>query len=92
MIETAQPARQKSLSAVAGTQCQHSKKCKEIIRRLHDGQIGDIVEQGVHNLDALNWAMNASKLGLSRRRSMSSVICRSSRLRFRTKHRSFNKL
>lgn len=43
MIETAGLTRQKRLSVVAGTQGRHSKKYKEIIRRLHDGQIGDIV-------------------------------------------------
>jgi len=104
MIETADLAEQKRLSVVAGTQRRHSKKYKEIIRRIHDGQIGEIVsgqgywnggdmlgywkwyekqglsdmewqcrswpwftwtsgdhivEQHVHNLDVLNWAIQA---------------------------------
>lgn len=104
VIKTAELARQKRLSVVAGTQRRHSKKYKEIIRRIHDGQIGEIVagqgywnggdmlgywqwyekkgrsdmewqcrswpwftwtsgdhivEQHVHNLDVLNWALDA---------------------------------
>ena len=102
VIQTAELARQKKLSVVAGTQRRHSKKYRETIRRIHDGQIGDIVaaqgywnggdmlgywkwwdkenrsdmewqcrswpwftwtsgdhivEQHVHNLDVLNWAL-----------------------------------
>jgi len=102
MIETGELARQKKLSVVAGTQRRHSKKYQEISRRIHDGQIGQIVsgqgywnggdmlgywkwwdkeklsdmewqcrswpwftwtsgdhivEQHVHNLDVLNWAL-----------------------------------
>jgi predicted dehydrogenase len=102
MIKTAELAEQKRLSVVAGTQRRHSKKYQEIIRRIHDGQIGDIVsgqgywnggdmlgywkwyekegrsdmewqcrswpwftwtsgdhivEQHVHNLDVINWAL-----------------------------------
>jgi predicted dehydrogenase len=102
MIETGELAKQKKLSVVAGTQRRHSKKYQEIIRRIHDGQIGSIVsgqgywngsdmlgywkwwdkenrsdmewqcrswpwftwtsgdhivEQHVHNLDVLNWAL-----------------------------------
>jgi len=102
MIETGELARQKKLSVVAGTQRRHSKKYQEIIKRIHDGQIGQIVsgqgywnggdmlgywkwwdkeklsdmewqcrswpwftwtsgdhivEQHVHNLDVLNWAL-----------------------------------
>jgi predicted dehydrogenase len=104
MIETARLAEKKRLSVVAGTQRRHSKKYQEIIRRIHDGQIGEIVagqgywnggdmlgywqwydkedrsdmewqcrswpwftwtsgdhivEQHVHNLDVLNWALQA---------------------------------
>jgi predicted dehydrogenase len=102
LIETSELARQKKLSIVAGTQRRHSKKYQEIIRRIHDGQIGAIVaaqaywnggdmlgywkwwdkenrsdvewqlrswpwftwtsgdhvvEQHVHNLDVINWAL-----------------------------------
>ncbi|HON92272.1 MAG: Gfo/Idh/MocA family oxidoreductase [Phycisphaerae bacterium] len=102
VIQTAALAEQKKLSVVAGTQRRHSKKYQEIIRRIHDGQIGQIVaaqaywnggdmlgywkwwdkgnlsdmewqcrswpwfvwtsgdhivEQHVHNLDVINWAL-----------------------------------
>jgi predicted dehydrogenase len=102
IIKTAELARQKRLSLVAGTQRRHSKKYQETIRRIHDGQIGQIVaaqaywnggdmlgywkwwdkenrsdvewqlrswpwftwtsgdhivEQHVHNLDVINWAL-----------------------------------
>jgi predicted dehydrogenase len=102
IIKTAEVAQQKKLSIVAGTQRRHSKKYQEIIRRIHDGQIGQvvaaqaywvggdmlgywkwwdkenrsdtewqcrswpwftwtsgdhIVEQHVHNLDVINWAL-----------------------------------
>jgi predicted dehydrogenase len=102
IIKTAELARQKKLSLVAGTQRRHSKKYQEIMRRIHDGQIGEIVaaqaywnggdmlgywkwwdkenrsdvewqlrswpwftwtsgdhivEQHVHNLDVINWAL-----------------------------------
>jgi predicted dehydrogenase len=104
IIETAELARQKKLSVVAGTERRHSKKYQETIRRIHDGQIGEvvaaqaywnggdmlgywkwwdkgnladvewqlrswpwftwtsgdhIVEQHVHNLDVINWALQA---------------------------------
>lgn len=104
VIQTAELAQQKRLSVVAGTQRRHSKKYQEIVRRIHDGQIGEIVagqgywnggdmlgywqwynkenrsdmewqcrswpwftwtsgdhivEQHVHNLDVLNWALQA---------------------------------
>ena len=104
VIKTAELARRKRLSVIAGTQRRHSKKYQETIRRIHDGQIGKIVaaqgywngsdmlgywqwyekagrsdmewqcrswpwftwtsgdhivEQHVHNLDVLNWALQA---------------------------------
>jgi predicted dehydrogenase len=104
VIQTAELAQQRRLSVVAGTQRRHSKKYLETIRRIHDGQIGQIVagqgywnggdmlgywqwyekegrsdmewqcrswpwftwtsgdhivEQHVHNLDVLNWAIQA---------------------------------
>ena len=104
VIETAEVAREKGLSIVAGTQRRHSKRYRETLRRIHDGAIGDIlsaqaywvggdmlgywkyweqgdmsdiewqmrswpwfvwtsgdhiVEQHVHNLDVINWAMGA---------------------------------
>ncbi len=102
IIKTAELAQQKKLSIVAGTQRRHSKKYQETIRRIHGGQIGEIVaaqaywngsdmlgywkwwdkenrsdmewqcrswpwftwtsgdhivEQHVHNLDVINWAL-----------------------------------
>jgi len=102
VIQTGELARQKNLSVVVGTQRRHSKKYIETIRRIHDGQIGQImaaqaywngsdmlgywkwydkdglsgmewqcrswpwfawtsgdhiVEQHVHNLDVINWAL-----------------------------------
>ena len=102
IIRTAELAQQKKLSIVAGTQRRHSKKYQETIRRIHGGQIGEIVaaqaywngsdmlgywkwwdkenrsdmewqcrswpwftwtsgdhivEQHVHNLDVINWAL-----------------------------------
>jgi predicted dehydrogenase len=104
VIQMAELAERKKLSVVAGTQRRHSKKYQETIRRIHDGQIGEIVsaqgywngsdmlgywkwyekeglsgmewqcrswpwftwtsgdhivEQHVHNLDVLNWALQA---------------------------------
>ncbi len=104
IIQTGELAQQKKLSIVAGTQRRHSKKYQETIRRIHDGQIGEIVsaqaywngsdmlgywkwwdkenrsdmewqcrswpwftwtsgdhivEQHVHNLDVINWALQA---------------------------------
>jgi predicted dehydrogenase len=104
IIKTSELAQQKKLSIVAGTQRRHSKKYQETIRRIHDGQIGEvvaaqaywnggdmlgywkwwdkenrsdmewqcrswpwftwtsgdhIVEQHVHNLDVINWALQA---------------------------------
>jgi predicted dehydrogenase len=104
VIQTAELAAQKKLSVVAGTQRRHSQKYQETIRRIHDGQIGEIVaaqaywnggdmlgywkwwdkenrsdmewqcrswpwftwtsgdhivEQHVHNLDVINWALQA---------------------------------
>jgi len=50
MIQTGEIAQQKKLSVVAGTQRRHSKKYQEIIRRIHAGQIGQIVAgQGYWN-------------------------------------------
>jgi predicted dehydrogenase len=50
MIETGELAKQKRLSVVAGTQRRHSKKYQDTIKRIHDGQIGQIVSgQGYWN-------------------------------------------
>lgn len=43
VIESAAIADEKGLSVVAGTQRRHSRKYREIIRRIHEGQIGEIV-------------------------------------------------
>jgi len=42
VIQTAAVAERKGLSIVAGTQRRHSKKYREIVRRIHDGQIGEL--------------------------------------------------
>jgi len=67
MIKTAELAEQKRLSVVAGTQRRHSKKYQEIIRRIHDGQIGEIVAgQGYWNGgDMLGYWKWYDKQGLS---------------------------
>ena len=101
VIATADLARQKGLAVVAGTQRRHQQRYLEMLKRIHDGQIGDIVaaqcywnmgdlwvkeraqgmsemewqcrnwlyfswlsgdhivEQHVHNIDVVNWAMRA---------------------------------
>ena len=99
IIATSDLARQKGLAIVAGTQRRHQQRYLEMLKRVHDGQIGDIVaaqcywnmgdlwvkeqtpgmsdiewqcrnwlyfswlsgdhivEQHVHNIDVVNWAM-----------------------------------
>jgi myo-inositol 2-dehydrogenase/D-chiro-inositol 1-dehydrogenase len=102
VIAAAKLAKEKHLSVVAGTQRRHQRHYLEIINRVHDGAIGDIVaaqcywngsggslsddkpdgmsdmewqvrrwyyfcwicgdhivEQHVHNLDVMNWALQA---------------------------------
>lgn len=103
IIESAHLAKQKGLGIAAGTQRRHQRGYQEVIRRIHDGTIGDIVsaacywigdydyykavlreknwtdmewqlrnwnyftwisgdhivEQHVHNLDVINWALQA---------------------------------
>ncbi len=102
VIQAAREARQKGLSVAAGTQRRHQKHYVEIIQRIHDGAIGEIVsaacywnsagklyaepkppgmsdmewqcrtwyphcwlsgdhivEQHVHNIDVINWALRA---------------------------------
>jgi myo-inositol 2-dehydrogenase / D-chiro-inositol 1-dehydrogenase len=101
VIASSDLARQKGLAVVAGTQRRHQQRYLEMIKRVHDGQIGDIVaaqcywnmgdlwvkprtpgmsemewqcrnwlyfswlsgdhivEQHVHNIDVVNWAMRA---------------------------------
>ena len=100
-IKSGELAQQKGLAVVAGTQRRHQACYQDIIRRIHDGQIGEIVggqvywmcgglwshprepnwsdmeyqlrnwlyytwlsgdhivEQHVHNIDIMNWAMGA---------------------------------
>ena len=102
IIESGEMAAAKSLSIVAGTQRRHQPVYRDIIQRIHDGAIGDIVagscywvgdfgyypaviredgwtdveaqirnwnyftwlsgdhivEQHVHNIDIMNWALN----------------------------------
>jgi myo-inositol 2-dehydrogenase / D-chiro-inositol 1-dehydrogenase len=101
VIATAELARQKKLAVVSGTQRRHQKRYLEMMKRIQDGQIGEIisaqcywnqgdlwvkehpaemsemewqcrnwlyfswlsgdhiVEQHVHNIDVINWAMGA---------------------------------
>ena len=101
VIATAELAAQKKLAVVAGTQRRHQKRYLEMMKRIQDGQIGEIVaaqcywnmgdlwvklrepsmseiewqcrnwlyfswlsgdhivEQHVHNIDVVNWAMGA---------------------------------
>jgi predicted dehydrogenase len=101
VIATAELAAQKKLAVVAGTQRRHQKRYLEMMKRIQDGQIGDIVaaqcywnmgdlwvklrepnmseiewqcrnwlyfswlsgdhivEQHVHNIDVVNWAIGA---------------------------------
>ncbi len=98
VIASSDLARQKNLAIVAGTQRRHQRRYLEMMKRVHDGQIGEIVaaqcywnqgdlwvkergemsemewqcrnwlyftwlsgdhivEQHVHNIDVVNWAM-----------------------------------
>ena len=99
VVATAELAKQKNLAVVAGTQRRHQARYLELMKRIHDGQIGEIVaaqcywnqgdlwvkprtpemseiewqcrnwlyfswtsgdhivEQHVHNIDVVNWAM-----------------------------------
>ncbi|HSK08009.1 MAG TPA: Gfo/Idh/MocA family oxidoreductase [Vicinamibacterales bacterium] len=101
IIATSDLAKQKNLAIVAGTQRRHQRLYNEMMQRIHDGQIGEIVaaqcywnqgdlwvrertpamsemewqcrnwlyftwlsgdhivEQHVHNIDVINWAMGA---------------------------------
>jgi predicted dehydrogenase len=101
IIASSDLAKQKNLAIVAGTQRRHQARYVEMLKRIHDGQIGEIVaaqcywnmgdlwvveraagmsemewqcrnwlyftwlsgdhivEQHVHNIDVVNWAMGA---------------------------------
>jgi len=101
VIATSELAKQKNLAIVAGTQRRHQRRYLEMMKRIQDGQIGEIVaaqcywnqgdlwvkdrtpnmteiewqcrnwlyfswtsgdhivEQHVHNIDVVNWAMGA---------------------------------
>ncbi len=61
IIATAQEAKQKKLSVVAGTQRRHQNHYLEIIKRVHDGAIGEIVAgQAYWNMGPL-WVDDAKK-------------------------------
>ncbi len=101
VIASSNLARQKNLAIVAGTQRRHQRRYLELMKRVHDGQIGEIVaaqcywnqgdlwviergdmsemewqcrnwlyftwlsgdhivEQHVHNIDVINWAMGVT--------------------------------
>jgi len=101
VIESSQKARQKGLAVVAGTQRRHQEHYLEVMKRIHNGDIGEvvagecywnqgglwvkekrpewsdmewqcrnwlyftwlsgdhIVEQHVHNIDVINWAIGS---------------------------------
>jgi predicted dehydrogenase len=48
VIETADLAKQKKLALVAGTQRRHQKRYLEMMKRIQDGQIGEIVSAQVY--------------------------------------------
>lgn len=121
VIATAQAAKQKKLAVVAGTQRRHQPSYMDIIKRIHDGAIGElvggqcywngesiwfrektgwletvsdfewqcwnwyhwdwlsgdqIVEQHIHNLDVMNWAMGGYPVkfyGLGGRQNRGSI-------------------
>ena len=61
VIASAQVAKQKKLSVVAGTQRRHQNHYREILKRVHDGDIGDIVAgQCYWNMGPL-WVDDAKK-------------------------------
>jgi myo-inositol 2-dehydrogenase / D-chiro-inositol 1-dehydrogenase len=43
IIEMGEVAKQKKLGVIPGTQTRHTPRAKETVRRIHDGQIGEIV-------------------------------------------------
>jgi len=54
VIESAQIAKEKRLSVVAGTHKRHQKHYLDIIKRIHDGQIGEVVAaQAYFNVDGI---------------------------------------
>ncbi|MBS1708943.1 MAG: Gfo/Idh/MocA family oxidoreductase [Armatimonadetes bacterium] len=48
VIEASEKAKAKGLGIVAGTQRRHDLAYNEVIKRVHDGQIGDIVEMSCY--------------------------------------------
>jgi predicted dehydrogenase len=44
VIEAGEKAKEKKLGVLPGTQSRHTKRFIETVRRIHDGQIGDLVE------------------------------------------------
>lgn len=61
VIASAEAAKKKNLSVVAGTQRRHQDHYLDIMKRLHDGQIGEIVGgQCYWNMEAL-WVERAAK-------------------------------
>jgi predicted dehydrogenase len=51
MLASAEKAKEKGLCVVAGTQRRHQASYIEIMKRIHDGQIGDIVAAQVYWMD-----------------------------------------
>ncbi len=55
MLASAEKAKAKNLSVVAGTQRRHQASYIEIMKRIHDGHIGDIVAAQVYWMDNYNY-------------------------------------
>jgi len=48
IMETAKMAEEKNLGVLAGTQRRHNRGYREIMRRIHEGEIGDLVSGNVY--------------------------------------------
>ena len=61
IIATAQVAKQKGLSVVAGTQRRHQLHYIEVIKRIHDGAIGEILAAQCYWNNGGPWCLTAEK-------------------------------
>ncbi|MDZ7724768.1 MAG: Gfo/Idh/MocA family oxidoreductase [candidate division KSB1 bacterium] len=62
IMQTAKLADEKGLSVVAGTQRRHSAPYLEVMKRIHDGDIGDIVSAQAYWLGGPPWWEKGPKL------------------------------
>jgi len=73
LLASAELADKKRLSIVVGTQQRWQPQYLELMKRIHDGKLGDhIVEQHLHNMDVINWAVGSppvSCLGMGGRQA-----------------------